>query len=104
MRSADPSREGMTTTDPHPTAISGAFDDATRQLVRCAAAVAGGSEAEVRGELANAMSAVPHTWMEELLLQTYLFAGFPRALNALREWRRLVPLAANVTSPAEDLE
>jgi 4-carboxymuconolactone decarboxylase len=61
--------------------------------------VAGGSEAEVRGELADAVSAVPHIWMEELLLQTYLFAGFPRALNALREWRRLVPAAGRATAP-----
>ena len=27
-------------------------------------------------------------WVEELMLQSYLFAGFPRALNAAREWRR----------------
>ena len=33
-------------------------------------------------------------WVEELLLQTYLFAGFPRALNATREWRRVVPVSA----------
>jgi 4-carboxymuconolactone decarboxylase len=36
--------------------------------------------------------------MEEVVLQSYLFAGFPRALNAAREWRRVTgsgaPLAA----------
>ncbi len=32
---------------------------------------------------------MPHEWVEELLLQSYLFAGFPRALNATREWRRV---------------
>ncbi len=32
--------------------------------------------------------AVPRVWVEELILQTYLFAGFPRGLNAMREWRR----------------
>jgi 4-carboxymuconolactone decarboxylase len=26
--------------------------------------------------------------VEEVILQSYLFAGFPRALNAAREWRR----------------
>jgi 4-carboxymuconolactone decarboxylase len=31
---------------------------------------------------------VPPVWIEELILQTYLFAGFPRGLNAMREWRR----------------
>jgi len=35
-------------------------------------------------------------WIEELLLQTYLFAGFPRALNAAREWRRISGRAAPV--------
>ncbi len=27
--------------------------------------------------------------MEEIILQSYLFAGFPRTLNAAREWRRV---------------
>jgi 4-carboxymuconolactone decarboxylase len=30
-------------------------------------------------------------WVEELILQCHLFAGFPRALNAMREWRRWQP-------------
>ena len=67
------------------------FDDATRLLVRVAAVVAAGDEADVRAELQRASAAgVKQAWVEELLLQTYLFAGFPRALNAMREWRRLV--------------
>jgi 4-carboxymuconolactone decarboxylase len=37
---------------------------------------------------------VPAQWIEELILQTYLFAGFPRGLNAMREWRRASGLAA----------
>lgn len=28
-------------------------------------------------------------WAEEVILQSYLFAGFPRTLNAMREWRRV---------------
>lgn len=76
------------------------LDDATRLLVRVAAAVAASDEADVRAELQRAARAVPHTWVEELLLQTYLFAGFPRALNATREWRRLVP----TPDPAEQEE
>src|SRR5262249_47482573 len=39
--------------------------------------------------------AVPDRWVEEVLLQTYLFAGFPRALNAMREWRRIHPTVAS---------
>ena len=65
------------------------LDAATRLLVRAAAAVAAGSEDEIRRELAEATGTVPPLWMEEMILQSYLFAGFPRALNAMREWRRL---------------
>jgi 4-carboxymuconolactone decarboxylase len=68
------------------------LDDGTRSLVRVAAVVAGGTEMDVRAVLADAYRCVAHTWVEELLLQSYLFAGFPRALNAFREWRRLVPV------------
>lgn len=67
------------------------LDDATRALVQLAAALAGGNEDDVRGDLHRARRLVSHEWVEELLLQTYLFAGLPRALNAMREWRRMVP-------------
>jgi 4-carboxymuconolactone decarboxylase len=76
-----------------PSGTSGAtltrLDPATRALVRAAAAVSAAGEEHVRAELQRAASVTPHDWVEELLLQTYLFAGFPRALNAMREWRRL---------------
>lgn len=75
-----------------------ALDAATRRLVRLAAAIAVGDEAAVRAALAEARDAVPPVWVEELILQSYLFCGFPRTLNAEREWRRLSGLAA----PAED--
>ena len=44
-----------------------------------------------RFRIALASPVVPAIWVEELLLQSYLFAGFPRALNAMREWRRVSP-------------
>ena len=65
------------------------LDDATRSLVRLSATLAAGSEEDVRAELQRAEAITPPEWIEELLLQTYLFAGFPRALNGMREWRRL---------------
>lgn len=65
-----------------------ALDDPTRALVRLAAVVTVGSEAETRAALAGVVGAVPERWVEELILQTYLFAGFPRSLNAMREWRK----------------
>jgi 4-carboxymuconolactone decarboxylase len=68
------------------------LDPHTRQLVLLAAAIAAGSESDVRDAFANAISAsVPAAWIEELVLQSYLFSGFPRTLNAAREWRRQSP-------------
>ncbi|MBA4070592.1 MAG: hypothetical protein C0497_01975 [Gemmatimonas sp.] len=65
------------------------FDSPTRALVRLAARIAGGSEQDVRDGLREVSSAgTPDGWVEELVLQSYLFCGFPRALNAAREWRR----------------
>lgn len=75
------------------------LDDATRALVRLSAMLAAGDDAQVRSGLQVASAGTPHAWIEELLLQTYLFAGFPRALNGMREWRRLAgrPLAGQGT-------
>jgi 4-carboxymuconolactone decarboxylase len=67
------------------------LDAPTRSLIRLSAVVATRSEREVRDMMSTAASEIPPVWIEELLLQTYLFAGFPRALNAMREWRRLRP-------------
>ena len=75
------------------------LDDATRSLVRLSAVLAGGDEDAVRAELQLSAKTTSHEWIEELLLQTYLFAGFPRALNAMREWRRL----AGVAPPREEV-
>ena len=78
------------------------YDDATRALVRLSAVITVGGEREIREALADAVTTLPPVWVEELLLQTYLFAGFPRALNAMREWRRVHPeIAATDPSPDE---
>lgn len=90
----------MTTTPISITTTLTSLDDATVMLVRVAAVVAGGTEQEIRTALAAAERVVPHKWIEELLLQTYLFAGFPRALNAFREWRKLVPASTQPIAPA----
>ena len=65
------------------------LDAATAALVRQSARITAASEAEVRAGFAECNSAgVSQQWQEELVLQSYLFAGFPRALNAAREWRK----------------
>lgn len=79
-----------------------ALDDETRRLVRLAAVVTIGTELQVRVALTNIHDTAPPEWVEELLLQTYLFAGFPRALNAMREWRRLAPRALDAAGATAD--
>lgn len=65
------------------------LDDAHVALVRLAAAIAAANEQVVRASLARAAAVTPHEWVEEVVLQSYLFAGFPRTLNAAREWRKV---------------
>src|SRR5438876_9569976 len=74
-------------------------DDPTRTLVRLAVVVTVGTELEIRDAMTNSAGRVPPIWIEELVLQTYLFAGFPRGLNAMREWRRVQP---ELVAPDDD--
>jgi 4-carboxymuconolactone decarboxylase len=74
------------------------LDAPTRALVRLSAVIATGDEAAMRVALTGAAGTVPAEWVEELILQSYLFAGFPRTLNAMREWRR----ASGRKAPADD--
>lgn len=80
----------------------GVLDAATVPLVRLAAAITAGSERAMRAELSLAAERSHAVWVEELVLQSYIFAGFPRALNAAREWRRLSGLPAPDDDEGED--
>ena len=77
------------------------LDVETRALVRLAGVITGGAEAQVRDALTHAASACRQEWVEEVVLQSYLFAGFPRALNAAREWRRISGLRPPESDPGE---
>lgn len=66
-----------------------ALGEEERALVRLAAVIAAGTESDIRAELARASEDTRAEWIEEVILQSYLFAGFPRTLNAAREWRRV---------------
>lgn len=79
------------------------LDPQTKHLVRFAAAVAQGYEPEVR-ERAGACRAnqVPVTWVEEMLLQSILMAGYPRALVAFGLWRKASRLPAPAADPEAD--
>ena len=74
------------------------LDQATRALVRLAAAIAGADEATTRRVLDETAGAVEPTLVDEVILQSYLFAGFPRTLNAARMWRA----ASGVRAPLTD--
>ena len=100
MRVADTPRKEFIQTNDAAVIMLRVLDHETASLVRTAAIVTAGTEAAVRVALAGAFESVRAVWVEELLLQTYLFAGFPRALNATREWRRI----SGRTAPAHDDE
>ncbi len=54
----------------------------------------------MRRELEVGARVAPARVIDEVVLQSYLFAGFPRALNAARAWRAVGPAApARVTEP-----
>ena len=87
-------------TRPSPITLD-SLDAPTIALIRLAAEIAAGGEKDVRDAFVAARDAeVPAAWMEELVLQCYLFSGFPRALNAAREWRRQMPSAPSSAARA----
>ena len=79
------------------------LDPATRVLIQLSAAIAASDEATIRYWLLEAARDVPPVQVEELVLQSYLFCGFPRALNAAREWRRVSQQTAPASDEAEDV-
>jgi 4-carboxymuconolactone decarboxylase len=69
-------------------AIVPELDEATAAIVRLSGTIAGGTEPQLRKAIAHCVEVADPEWTEEAVLQSYLFAGFPRALNAMREWRK----------------
>ena len=77
------------------------LDPQSRELVRFAAAIAQGDEPDLRERVRGLRAAqVPVVWVEELLLQSILMCGYPRALVALAVWRKF----SGVRAPATDTE
>ena len=70
------------------------MDDARLSLVRVSAALSHGSTADLRTALRDAVDVADPEQVEEVLLQGYLFAGYPAALNAFRLWREISGRAA----------
>ena len=81
------------------------LDPQTRDLVRFAAAIAQGYEPELRERVALLRSSqVPVGWIEELLLQSVLMVGYPRALVAFTVWRKVGGLPAPESDPDQDYD
>ena len=75
------------------------LDPPTLALVRFAAAIALGEEPEVRERATELGPAgTPPEWVDELLLQSILMVGYPRALQAMAIWRSL----SGRPAPADD--
>ncbi|MGD8321431.1 MAG: carboxymuconolactone decarboxylase family protein [Gemmatimonadota bacterium] len=69
-------------------------------LVRVSAALAGGDPAELSDALVGADRTGDPAAVEEVLLQSYLFLGYPAALNAFALWREISGREAD--PPADD--
>jgi 4-carboxymuconolactone decarboxylase len=79
------------------------LDPQTRDLARFAAAIAQGYEPELRERIGKLRSSqMPAGWIEELLLQSVLMVGYPRALIAFTVWRKLSGLPAPESDPDQE--
>jgi 4-carboxymuconolactone decarboxylase len=92
----------MTGTDTRQDTFS-SLEQATAELVRVAVAIAADREPSLRAAMARAVRvSLDPSWVEEVILQSYLFAGFPRALNAARAWRKASGRPAPAADPESD--
>ena len=88
------------TSGAEPRSTVASLEPSLRHLVRIAGAIAGSPEGQVRAVMSDALDSVDPIAVEEIILQSYLFAGFPRPLNAARAWR----VASERPAPADDPE
>lgn len=71
-------------------------------LVRLSATLVGGAVGEVRAAMQAAHEDFSRLEVEETLLQSYLFLGYPAALNALTMWRDLCGAQSGSAPPTDD--
>ena len=95
-RSAGDSRTDMDTDLVHVE-----WDAELEVLVRVSAALASGSTDQLEASLTEADRTCDPAEVEEALLQSYLFLGFPSALNAFATWRRISGRAAKNVEDAD---
>lgn len=73
-----------------------------RELARLAAAVAAGGEPAVEAVARGLAGRLSRRSLEETVLQTYLFAGFPAAINGFIALERVWPPAGRTELPGVD--
>lgn len=79
------------------------LDDVTQHLVQLAAAIAAGDQEALQSSVSRAVSAgVPSLAVDELVLQSVLTVGWPRALVAAGIWRTAI--GAPARSEVDDLD
>jgi 4-carboxymuconolactone decarboxylase len=76
--------------------------EAQRVLVLGSAALAGGDGVRLESALRAAADSAAVAEVEEMLLQSYLFLGYPAALRGLAVWRRVSGRAAPAPVRDED--
>lgn len=82
--------------------MTAVLDEATRGLVRVALGMPHASENELVELMRRAREeGTPGLWLEELLLSSVLYVGFPRAIVAWTVYRRLEPDPAPGSEPSE---
>jgi 4-carboxymuconolactone decarboxylase len=82
--------------------MTAVLDAATRGLVRVALEMPHASENELGEWMRRAREeGTPALWLEELLLASVVYVGFPRAILAWTVYRRLEPDAAAGSEPSE---
>lgn len=77
-----------------PEAVDEPVDERRRALLHVAAALGTRDADTVRGALADAVGTADPGSVEEVILQSHLFVGFPDALNALAVWREVSGMPA----------
>ena len=86
---AEPQPKGPGATDAGDN-VGVVLDQPTRGLVRVALGLQTGSETQLGAWMGEALrGGTPALWLEEMLISSVLYVGFPRALVAMGEFRRL---------------
>lgn len=80
---------------------AGGLDPGERALVALSAALAAGGEDRIRPAMEDAREGIPPRRVEEAILQSYLFLGYPAALDGFALWRSVSGREAPPAAPAE---